>query len=161
MEETVRVTEVSTAELDKALDGIGKLFAGELTDEVRSVLKHYASDGEHALLVARPGEAASPSSDTASRSGETLAGFLSGYFPVTMDYEGRVGRIDVLLVHRDWRKRGVGRTLLDEFRNRARARGCRHLLADVPIREGREAAVSFWTAAGFHETDIRQFWAET
>ena len=32
-------------------------------------------------------------------------------------------------------------------------------VTDVPIREGREASKRFWTSYGFHETDIRQFWA--
>jgi GNAT superfamily N-acetyltransferase len=146
MTEPVRVIELSGPELEQALDGIAHLFAGDLTDSVRGVLRHYATDDDCVFLV--------------GHSGSVVAGFLSGYFPVTMDYEGRVGRIDVLLVHHEWRQRGVGRALLDEFRTRARARGCRHLLADVPIREGRETAKGFWTASGFHETDIHQFWAE-
>jgi GNAT superfamily N-acetyltransferase len=146
METAVQVVEVSTGDLEQVWDGIGELFPVELPESVRRVLEHDASDSGYVLLVAR--------------SGNTVAGFLSGYFPVTMDYEGRVGRIDVLLVHHEWRQRGVGRALLDEFRTRARDRGCRHLVADVPIRQGQEAAPKFWTASGFHETDIHQFWAE-
>jgi len=60
----------------------------------------------------------------------------------------RIGRLQVLTVSPDERRRGVGAALLDEALTHASARGLDDLIVDAP-RRGDEAAAGFLAATGF------------
>src|SRR5438093_7329527 len=55
--------------------------------------------------------------------------------------DGQVGRMAVL---QDWRRRGVGETLLDALTEEARKRGCKALIVTAPLQ-----AAEFYRNRGF------------
>ena len=143
MSEDIRVIHASVSECECMLSGLCRLFAAEVPEHVREVFRFYAHSADYVLLIA--------AIDT------RVVGFLAGSSPMTFDFEGRVGRIDSLLVHREWRRRGVGACLTAEFTALARGRSCRHIVADVMVAEGREAAQRFYRSRGFRESGLRQY----
>jgi GNAT superfamily N-acetyltransferase len=143
MNDEIHVAEIGNEECDDALPEICGLFPVALPENEREAFRFYASDSGNVLLVARVGA--------------TAVGLLAGSFPVTVDFAGRIARVDSLLVHRQWRRQGIATSLLEDFRARARARGCGNLVADVPCREGREAARRFWESHHLRASDLHQF----
>ncbi len=67
--------------------------------------------------------------------------------PFIRDDVRRYGLVTELVVHEDWRGRGVGRRLLDEAERLARAAGLRRLA--IGVLEANAGAARLYDAAGF------------
>jgi len=61
----------------------------------------------------------------------------------------RYGHVTDLIVHADWRGRGVGRALLDEAERLTRARGLKRL--GIGVLAGNEGALRAYQAFGFED----------
>ncbi len=59
----------------------------------------------------------------------SLVGVLVGSYRLDIDYECRAGFIDAIVVHSDWRGRGIGPILLKQFAEWAKERGATVLQA--------------------------------
>jgi ribosomal protein S18 acetylase RimI-like enzyme len=104
-------------------------------DRRESVLRLLASDPE-ALLIAERGP-------------ELIGSLIAAW-------DGWRGSFYRLAVHPDWRRRGLARALLSEGERRLRARGALRLTAIVAGDE--QAAMGFWTAAGYeHQRERERF----
>ena len=66
---------------------------------------------------------------------------------------GRTGRIMAMVVANGWRRRGVGRKLVDTLECIARRAGC--VRAEVTSRAARTDAHAFYTALGYVHTPKR------
>lgn len=79
-----------------------------------------------------------------------IVGELELYVGEETGVLGRTGFIDVLVVHRDYRRRGVGRALVERAREIARAGGC-----DTLSVWPEEEAVPFYEKCGLHDVAYR------
>lgn len=79
------------------------------------------------------------------------AGFMVGCCRLEVDFEGRVGIIEEVVVHPDRRKLGIGKTMLAEFEKWSAARGAEGIL--VPC--GREG---FYEKMGFEMFSVKRYW---
>lgn len=88
-------------------------------------------------------------------SGRTILGMVSLLFSVSTAEGGRAAWLEDMVVHPDWRGRGIGERLLREAIRRGRAAGCRRLtlLTDASNR----AAMRFYRRAGFTRSQMVPF----
>jgi GNAT superfamily N-acetyltransferase len=77
-----------------------------------------------------------------------LIGYVLGFYHETFFANGRVGWVEEIMVESGWRRRGVGRRLMDEFERWAMRRGCR--LVALATRR----AASFYCLLGYDESAI-------
>jgi len=73
-----------------------------------------------------------------------LVGFLLGFVAPT---DPPVGYVHLVGIHPDWRRRGVGQRLYEEFTTRCREGGVHRLKAITTV--GNEGSVRFHEALGF------------
>ena len=78
-----------------------------------------------------------------------LAGFVAYQIVYFFEDAAPRCRITALAVDHQARRRGVGRTLLDEVEHRARACGCTEIEVSSARRPERDAAHRFYPVAGF------------
>ena len=70
-------------------------------------------------------------------------------------WDGRRGWLYHVAVHRDERRRGIGRTLVVEVELRLRELGCPKL--NLIVWDGEEDAMTFWTAIGYRRERTVEF----
>ncbi len=59
--------------------------------------------------------------------------------------------IGLLMLHSSWRRRGIGRDVLQKIEEKARAAGASHL--GIAVIEDNAEALLFWVALGFREVN--------
>ncbi|MGH3040856.1 MAG: GNAT family N-acetyltransferase [Gaiellaceae bacterium] len=84
-----------------------------------------------------------------------VVGLASATFLPLLHEDGRWCRLSALVVADRSRRRGVGRELVAELEERARAAGCRYLEVTSGERPGREAAHAFYEALGLEQVSRR------
>jgi ribosomal protein S18 acetylase RimI-like enzyme len=77
-------------------------------------------------------------------------GFVTG-IEITHPDKGTEMLLYELGVDEEFRRRGIGRTLVEELKQLARARGCHGMW--VPIEAGNDVAVATYASAGFGEPE--------
>lgn len=82
-----------------------------------------------------------------------VAGFMVGCCRIEVDFECRAGIIEEIVVHPDYRGKGVGRSMLAEFEKWCAARGAQGVL--VPC--GR---AGFYEKMGFEKLPVTRYWKE-
>ncbi len=87
--------------------------------------------------------------------GETLIGMVSLLFTISTAEGGRAAWLEDMILRPGWRGRGLGRRLLDEAIQQARAAGCSRitLLTDAT----NAAAMKFYGQAGFVRSQMVPF----
>lgn len=81
----------------------------------------------------------------AENDGELLATVMGGY-------EGHRGWIYYLAVHRDYRRRGIGRRMIAEVERRLKQRGCPKI--NLMVRKSNSSVIDFYTSLGFKESNV-------
>jgi GNAT superfamily N-acetyltransferase len=84
-----------------------------------------------------------------------LVGAASATVMPLLHEDGSWCRLSALVVAEGSRRRGVGRELVAELEERARAAGCRYLEVTSGERPGREAAHAFYEALGLEQVSRR------
>jgi GNAT superfamily N-acetyltransferase len=84
-----------------------------------------------------------------------LVGAASATVMPLLHEDGSWCRLSALVVAEGSRRRGIGRGLVAELEERARAGGCRYLEVTSGERPGREAAHAFYEALGLEQVSRR------
>jgi GNAT superfamily N-acetyltransferase len=126
----VRLRPANQDDADDVIRLLHDLYRGDLGPGFSGILHEYFCRENHLVLIAA--------------SAGRPVGVLVGSYRLDMDYECRAGFIDAVVVHEDFRGKGIGRRLLTEFARWAAARGCTVLQVLNGKRE-------FFEAAGFAE----------
>jgi len=87
----------------------------------------------------------------AERDGNVI-GFLLGF---AIDGERRTGYIHLVGIHPEFRRRGVGRTLLESFESDCRARRCERLKSVAA--PGNDTVISFLHSLGWTSTLVEDY----
>jgi GNAT superfamily N-acetyltransferase len=84
-----------------------------------------------------------------------VIGMVSILFSVSTAEGGRAAWLEDMIVHPDWRGRGVGRQLLAHATGEAKAAGC--LRVTLLTDRTNEAAMRFYSSAGFEQSQMMPF----
>jgi ribosomal protein S18 acetylase RimI-like enzyme len=86
-------------------------------------------------------------------SGDEIAGMCGVSAMVTVHRDAPVGRISVMIVDENHRRRGIGAMLVAEAERRLAQRGCK--IVEVTSNQRRERAHGFYEALGYERTSFR------
>jgi ribosomal protein S18 acetylase RimI-like enzyme len=83
-----------------------------------------------------------------------LVGILDGKIVATCmaGYEGHRGWINYLAVSRNYRRKGIGRSMMEEAEARLRALGCAKI--NLQVRTGNRDVIEFYKKIGFQADDV-------
>jgi ribosomal protein S18 acetylase RimI-like enzyme len=84
--------------------------------------------------------------------GGTMVGFLLGF---VTERHPRVGYVHLIGIHPQFRRRGVARSLYEEFARRAEAQGVTRLKAITTM--GNEGSVEFHRSLGFQVEEVNDY----
>jgi N-acetylglutamate synthase-like GNAT family acetyltransferase len=82
-----------------------------------------------------------------------VVGLAGIHVSPSLEHDGDAAKVSAIVVDEAFRRRGVGRALLDAVETEARARGCR--LVFLTTAERRREAHEFYRRAGWEETGRR------
>lgn len=91
--------------------------------------------------------AASDLSDVALDSGQNILGLINLRFEEQMHHAAKIAEILEFVVKEDWRKKGIGKALLQRAGEIAKSCSCSQI--EVCCNQSRNAAHKFYLAAGF------------
>lgn len=78
---------------------------------------------------------------------------LTGYWQHTKIWKGRILEIDNMIVHPDFRSRGLGKKLLDYLEQKAKDNGCQAMVLDAFVKNHRAHQLYFregYIIKGYH-----------
>jgi GNAT superfamily N-acetyltransferase len=110
-------------------------------EPLRARLRAFAADRSSFVLIAVEAD--------------RVLGLASATVLPLLHEDGSWCRLSALVVGEGSRRAGVGRTLVAEVEERARAAGCRYLEVTSGERPGREAAHAFYEALGLEQVSRR------
>jgi GNAT superfamily N-acetyltransferase len=110
-------------------------------EPLRARLRAFAADPSSFVVVAADGD--------------RLVGLASASVLPLLHEEGSWCRLSAIVVGEGSRRAGVGRELVAEVEERARAAGCRYLEVTSGERPEREAAHAFYEALGLEQVSRR------
>jgi len=138
---TLNYTFPGPGEEDKIYKLLELLYEGHVDGGLRGVLREFLKDDGYFKIAAVDGETGA------------FAGFMAGSCRLEVDFECRAGIIEELIVLPEYRKRGIGKKMLEAFEAWSRGRGASGFL--VPC--GR---TGFYEAMGFEKHLVHRYWKE-
>ncbi|UCG45846.1 MAG: GNAT family N-acetyltransferase [Candidatus Bathyarchaeota archaeon] len=87
-----------------------------------------------------------------------VVGILVGSFQLDIDWEGKTGKIDAIIVDEKQRRRGVGRKLVQRFLAWAKRKGCKAVKAR--INRENDVAQEFHRSLGFEEAETYEYFLD-
>jgi len=115
------------------------LYHGDIGPSFKSVFRAYAMEG--VILLART-------------SGKLL-GVLVGSYNLDIDWEGRVARIDAVIVDENHRRRGIAKMLVRRFIETAQKKKCRAVKSRINV--GNVVSQKFHEELGFSRSDTYEY----
>lgn len=133
------VRDATSEDFDRCFPLLDQLYHGDIGSNFREVFNKLAGGQEGSVIVAE-------------QHGKTL-GILIGSYHLDIDWEGKVAKIQALIVDEKHREQGTGRTLVQRFVEKAKQAGC-HVVGSRINRENRVARLfheelGFWQAETF------------
>jgi len=117
-------------DLERLMPLFKGLYKGDIGKHFVEILGEYIDSENHVTIVAE--------------NACNILGVLVGSYRLDIDYECRAGFVDAIVVDRQFRKRGIGKKLLQHFAQWARNKGCTALQVLNGKRE-------FFEPRGFRE----------
>ncbi len=118
-----------------------ELYHGDIGCDFREVFNKFAIGKRSCILMAE-------------QHGETI-GVLIGSYYLDVDWEGEVAKIQALIVGEKHRKKGIGKSLVQHFIDKAKQNGCRVVKSRVN-RKNKNACL-FHERLGFWEAETHEY----
>jgi ribosomal protein S18 acetylase RimI-like enzyme len=134
---TVRLAEISDYSVCIPLFKL--LYHGDIGPDFKNVFQDYVKEG--AILLART-------------SGKLL-GILVGSYNLDIDWEGRIARIDAIIVDENHRMRGIGKMLVKRFVEVAQEENCKAVKSRINVAN--LISQKFHVGLGFSRTDTCEY----
>jgi L-amino acid N-acyltransferase YncA len=134
---TVRLAEIS--DYSVCLPLFELLYHGDIGPDFKNVFQDYAKEG--VILLART-------------SGKLL-GILVGGYNLDIDWEGRVARIDAVIVDENRRMKGIGKMLVKRFIEAAQEKNCKAVKSRINVAN--MISQKFHEELGFSKADTYEY----
>jgi L-amino acid N-acyltransferase YncA len=118
------------------------LYHGDIGPGFKNVFKDYTREG--VILLAR--------------TGGKLLGILVGSYNLDIDWEGRVARIDAVVVNENYRMRGIGKMLVKRFIEAAQKKNCKAVKSRINVAN--RASQKFHAELGFSRAGTYEYLLE-
>ena len=120
------------------------LYHGDIGSDFRETFEDYINRGDGLILLAEcPNKA---------------IGVLVGSYHLDIDWEGRIAKVDALIVHEAHRKKGIGKKLLRHFIKLSKAEKCKAVKSR--INRGNTIAQKFHKSLGFTEAKTYEYFLD-
>lgn len=126
---------ITKGDFDHIVDVIDKWWGGPMANYAHPMF--FYELGDNALIVEDDGR---------------LIGFLLGF---SVFKQPKTGYVHLVGIHPDFRRRGVGRVLYEEFTERCRTLGCERMKAITTT--GNEGSIKFHQALGWQSTEVEDY----
>jgi N-acetylglutamate synthase-like GNAT family acetyltransferase len=126
----VKLRPASRKDIEILMPLFRDLYRGDIGEHFVEILSEYIDSENHVTIVAE--------------NACNILGVLVGSYRLDIDYECRAGYVDAIVVDKQFRKRGIGKKLLQYFAQWARNKDCTVLQV---LRGKRE----FFEPRGFRE----------
>ena len=130
--ETRRITK---ADFDHIVEVIDRWWGGPISTFAHPIF--FYELGDNALIVEEDGR---------------MIGFLLGFIVYK---QPKTGYVHLVGIHPDFRRRGVGRLLYENFTERCRAAGCLRMKAITTV--GYEGSMRFHEAMGWNAEEVEDY----
>jgi L-amino acid N-acyltransferase YncA len=111
------VEQARSSDYEVCLPLLKLLYHGDIGPNFKNVFQEYSEDGE--VLLAK--------------TSDRVLGILLGGYNVDADWEGRIARIDAIIVHDQYRTIGVGGKLVKSFIDIAQKHECRAIKSRINV----------------------------
>ena len=126
---------ITKADFDHIVDVIDKWWGGPMANYAHPMF--FYELGDNALIVEDDGR---------------IIGFLLGF---SVFKQPKTGYVHLVGIHPDFRRRGVGRVLYEEFTERCRTLGCERMKAITTT--GNEGSIKFHQALGWQSSEVEDY----
>lgn len=136
-----RIREAEVHDYSACLPLLASLYHGDIGSDFQHIFEGFVDNQDSIVLLAE--------------NSKGVIGILVGGYSLDIDWEGKVGRVQALIVDEGVRRIGVGRTLLDRFIAEAKKRHCKAIRSRVNIKN--RAARSFHKSMGFWRANTYEY----
>jgi len=141
MQEGLRIRGGFPEDWEKILPLFRQLYHGDIGPNLQEVFVNLARGVGSCVLVAELKE--------------KFVGTSIGNYCIDLDWEGKIARLQAIIVDEEYRNRGIGEALLHRFLVRAKQSGCRVVVARVN-RENMKGS-SFFEKLNFEEIGTSEY----
>lgn len=135
------VRDATPDDFDKCFPLLEQLYHGDTGSKFKEVFNKLARSKRSYVMVAE-------------RHGRTL-GVLIGSYYLDIDWEGKVAKIQALIVEEKHRKKGIGKKLVQHFIEKAKQNGCRAVRSRINRKN--KNACSFHEKLGFWKAETYEY----
>lgn len=138
---TYIVRDATSEDFDRCFPLLDRLYHGDIGSDFPEVFNKLAGGQGSSVIVAE-------------QHGKTL-GVLIGSCYLDIDWEGKVAKIQALIVDEKHREQGIGRTLVQHFVEKAKQAGCR--VVGSRINRENQGARLFHEKLGFWQAETHEY----
>jgi len=135
------VRDATSDDFDRCFPLLEQLYHGDTGPHFKEVFNKFAR-GKGSCVIA------------AEQHGKTL-GVLVGSYYLDIDWEGKIAKIQALIVEEKHRKRGIGKKLVQHFIQEAKQNGC--LAVRSRVNSKNKNACLFHEKLGFWEAETCEY----
>lgn len=135
------VRDATADDFDRCFPLLEQLYHGDIGNNFKEAFNKLAMSKISCVIMA-------------DQHGKTL-GVLIGSYYLDMDWEGKVAKIQALIVEEKHRKKGIGKKLVQHFIQKARQNGCRAVRSRIN-RKNKNACL-FHEKLGFWEAETYEY----
>lgn len=141
-DQTVKIRTGEIDDYSSCLPLFTILYHGDIGQDFRQTFKDYVREG--AVLLAE-------------NSGKVI-GILAGSYHLDIDWEGKTGKIDAIIVYEANRKKGIGTKLVQRFISISRRERCKAVKSRVNVEN--IVAQKFHKSLGFTKANTYEYFLD-
>lgn len=143
MQKALEIRQATPEDWEKTSPLFEQLYHGDLGPDLRKVFTILATNIEGSVLIAEQDK-------------KTI-GVLVGSYYLDLDWEGKIAKLQAIIVDRKHQNQGIGRKLLKHFLKQAKEKNCRAIIARVN-RKNRGS--DFYEKLDFEEAGTSEYMLE-